>query len=63
MTNHTAIISDQGIFDNSSGVSAGQILWKDIDGILVIKIHRQRMIILQVNNPQDYIEKQTSKFK
>jgi uncharacterized membrane protein YobD (UPF0266 family) len=57
------IISDQGIFDNSSGVSAGQILWKDIDDILVIKIHRQRMIILQVNNPQDYIEKQTSNFK
>jgi hypothetical protein len=56
-------ISDQGIYDNSSGVSAGQILWKDIEDIHVIKIHRQRMIILQVNNPQDYIEKQTSKFK
>jgi uncharacterized membrane protein YobD (UPF0266 family) len=57
------VISDQGIFDNSSGVSAGQISWKDIDDILVIKIHRQRMIILQVNNPQDYIERQTSTFK
>ena len=57
------IITDQGILDNSSGVSAGQILWKDIDDIHVIKIQRQRMIILQVYNSQDYIDKQTSKFK
>jgi hypothetical protein len=57
------IITDQGILDNSSGVSAGQILWKDIDDIHIIKIGRQRMIILQVYNPQDYIDKQTSKFK
>jgi hypothetical protein len=57
------IITDQGILDNSSGVSAGQILWNDIDEIHVIKIQRQRMIILQVNNPQDYIDKQSSKFK
>lgn len=57
------IISDNGIFDNSSGVSAGQILWTDIEEISVIEIHRQKLIMLQVNNPQDYIDKETSGFK
>ena len=57
------IISDKGIFDNSSGLSAGQILWPDIENISVIKIHRQRLIMLQVTNPQEYIDKQTSSFK
>ena len=57
------IISNKGIFDNSSGVSAGQILWSDIENISVIKIHRQRLIMLQVTNPQEYIDKQTSSFK
>ena len=57
------IISDKGIFDNSSGLSAGQILWSDIENISVIKIHRQRLIMLQVTNPQEYIDKQTSSFK
>ena len=57
------VISDKEIFDNSSGVSAGQILWSDIEDIMVLEIHRQKMIMLQVKNPQDYIDKQTSSFK
>jgi len=57
------IITDQGILDNSSGVSAGQIYWADIEDISVLKIHRQKLIMLQVKNPQDYIDKQTSNFK
>lgn len=57
------IITEQGIYDNSSGVSAGQILWTDIQNIAVLKIHRQRLIMLQVKNPQDYIDKQKSGFK
>lgn len=57
------IINQTGLTDNSSGVSAGQILWSDIKDISVIEIHRQKLIMLQVKNPQDYIEKQTSDFK
>jgi hypothetical protein len=56
-------ITDQGILDNSSGVSAGQIYWEDIEDISVLKIHRQKLIMLQVKNPQAYIDKQTSGFK
>ena len=57
------IIEQEGLIDNSSGVSTGQILWDDIERISVIEIHRQKLIMLHVINPQDYIDKQTSTFK
>ena len=57
------IISDEGIMDNSSGVSVGQIKWTEIEDISVIKVYRQKLIMLQIKNPQDYIDKQTSSFK
>jgi hypothetical protein len=57
------VIDSRGLLDNSSGVSAGQILWSDIDRISVIEIHGQKLIMLQVTNPQHYIDKQTSGFK
>ena len=57
------IIDIYGLTDNSSGVSAGRILWSDIQDISVIEIHRQKLIMLQVKNPQDYIDRQKSGFK
>ncbi len=57
------IIDDLGISDNSSGVSCGQILWSDISNISILEIHRQKIIMLQVNNPEDYINRQTNTFK
>jgi hypothetical protein len=57
------IIDNAGLTDNSSGVSAGQILWSDIENIAVIEIYRQKLILLQLNNPQDYINKQQNGFK
>ena len=57
------IIDDTGLVDNSSGLSAGHILWSDIENISVIEIHRQKLIMLQVKNPQLYIDRQTSLFK
>lgn len=57
------IIDNIGLTDNSSGVSAGQILWSDIENISVIEIHRQKLIMLHVKNPQEYIDRQTSGFK
>ena len=57
------IIDELGIIDNSSGVASGQILWTDIDSISVIEIYRQKIILLKVTNPQDYLDKQISGFK
>ena len=57
------VIDNIGLTNNSSGASAGQIFWRDIKNISVLKIHKQRLIMLEVNNPQEYIDKQTSGFK
>ncbi|HOY20288.1 MAG TPA: STM3941 family protein [Haliscomenobacter sp.] len=57
------IIDEQGLTDNSSAISAGQILWTDIEAISVLEIQRQKLIMLQVKNPQDYIDKQPSGLK
>ena len=57
------IIDNIGLKDNSSGVSGGQILWSDIENISAVEIHRQKLILLQVKNPQEYIGKQKSSFK
>jgi hypothetical protein len=57
------IIDDTGLTDNSSGLSAGHILWTDIENISVLEIHKQRLLMLEVSNPKDYIDKQNSLFK
>jgi hypothetical protein len=57
------IIDALGLSDNSSGVSGGQIPWTDILNISVIEIQKQKIIMLEVNNPQDYIGRQTNGFK
>jgi hypothetical protein len=57
------IIDDLGLSDNSSGIACGQIPWTDILNISVIDIQRQKIIMLEVNNPQDYIGRQTNGFK
>ena len=57
------IIDDKGLTDNSSGLSAGHILWTDIKNISVLEIHKQKLLMLEVNNPQDYIDRQDSLFK
>lgn len=51
------------MIDNSSGVSGGEILWVDIENIKVIEIHRQKIILVLVKNPQEYIDKQSKSFK
>ena len=57
------IINQQGIVDNSSGLAAGEVLWTDIKNISVIEIHTQKLIMLHVKNPQDYIDRQKSLIK
>jgi hypothetical protein len=57
------IIDNIGITDNSSIIWAGRIMWSDIENISVIEIHRQKLIMLEVNNPQEYIDKQEIGFK
>jgi len=52
------IINEQGIIDNSSGgVSAGLVLWSNIEKIIVYKIFCQKFLIIFIKNPQEYIAK------
>ena len=57
------IISKEGITDNSSGVSAGQIPWTDIQEIKVSQVMSQKFLMLIVRNPQDYLDKVTNPLK
>lgn len=57
------IIDDSGLHDNSGGLSAGHILWTDIEDISVIEIQRQKLIMIHVRNPEHYIERQKNLFK
>jgi hypothetical protein len=57
------IIDQKGIMDNSSGLASGQILWTDIERISVVEVYRQKLIMLEVKNPKEYIDRQKSVFK
>jgi hypothetical protein len=57
------IINRQGIIDNSSGVSAGLVLWSDIEEIKISNVMSQKFLMFIVRNPQDYIDKVTNPLK
>lgn len=50
------ILSAAGIFDNSSGVSAGLIPWSEIVGFDIFEVQKQKTLIVKVTNPERYIE-------
>lgn len=57
------IINREGILDNSSGVSAGLVLWTDIEKIEVRKVVNQKFLMVMVKNPEDYIRIVTNPLK
>lgn len=44
------------MIDNSSGLSVGHITRDDITSMSVIEIYNQKLILLNVKNPQSYID-------
>lgn len=54
------IIDPSGITDNSNTTSIGLIEWGDIIGIRTIRVFSTKMIMLQVENPEKYIERAKS---
>ncbi len=57
------LISDTGITDYSSPVSAGFIPWSDVLDLQVIQIEKQRLILILVQDSDVYINRQKNKFK
>lgn len=55
------IINKNGITDNSSGTSVGLVKWNDIIGIGVAKVHLQKFIMIEVSNPEHYINLKKNK--
>jgi hypothetical protein len=56
-------ITEEGIIDNSSGVAAGLILWKDIQQIQTSQVMFQKFLMIIVANPHDYINRQQNALK
>jgi len=57
------VINNNGINDNSGGTSVGLILWKDIKEIKELTVANQNFIMIIVNNPDEYINKENSFIK
>jgi hypothetical protein len=53
------IMTDEGVFDNSSATSVGLIPWSAIYYIRTEQIKSTRFILLFVENPENYISKAT----
>ena len=56
-------IDENGIWDNSSGVSAGLIAWKDILKIRKISVSGTRFLLIDVQNPEAYIDNAKGRIK
>jgi hypothetical protein len=52
------IIDEKGITDNSSAVTVGFIPWEDVIQIAKIEVMKQRMLLILVKNPEQYIQRQ-----
>ncbi len=51
------VISQDGIIDNSSGVSAGYIPWSRVIGVSEFTVLNQRFVGIVVNNPEEYLNR------
>jgi len=56
-------IDEKGIMDNSSGVSPGLVVWEHIIGIRKIKVSGTRFLLIDVRNPEKYIQDTKKRIK
>lgn len=57
------VIDNNGITDNAGSLSGGLILWSDIENISKFQVQGQDFLLIQVKNPDYYIDRQTSTLK
>ncbi len=50
------IFSSSGIVDNASAVAAGFIPWSEVIGAHIFEVPQQKMLIIEVRDPQKYID-------
>jgi len=51
------IVDSLGIVDNSSGLSAGRIPWREIRSLRVSRVRNQRVLTLELEDPIKYVNK------
>lgn len=51
------VLNSAGIIDNSSGLAAGFISWSEITGAEIYEVRRQKMLIIKVRNPEEFIQR------
>jgi hypothetical protein len=58
------VIDNVGLIDNSGATSIGRVFWSDVKDVSVLNvaIAKQRFVLIQVTNPQDYIDKGSNGF-
>jgi hypothetical protein len=54
------VFNNSGIVDNASSISAGFIPWSEVLGAEIFEIQKQKMLIIKVRNPQEYIARGSS---
>lgn len=48
------VLRPDGFVDNSSAVAAGFIPWREVTGLGIFEFNRQRMLVVQVAEPEKY---------
>ena len=56
------IIDSSGVYDNSNATSVGLIKWSDVLEIIDKKVVSERVILIKVNDGDNYIDKSSSKW-
>jgi hypothetical protein len=51
------VLDREGIIDNSSGLAAGRVAWREIREVRVVSVKGQRFLALLVTDPQKYLGK------
>ncbi len=57
------VVSELGIFDNSSANSSGWIAWEDITDIQQLSVWGQKFIVIPIKNPKQLIDATNSFWK
>ena len=57
------VLDETGLHDHASFASTGLVRWDDIERVSIMKTAMLEMVMVQVKNPQEYIDRQTSALK
>ncbi len=57
------IIDENGVFDNTTGLPAGQLSWQEIDGLSVLNVAGKTLLVIVLTDPEAFLERQPAGWK